>query len=71
MVFQHLCHDLVMIRYESLLYAISFPCELKQGVFSGVLISKDFKYWFPETKKANISGITSSCFAVNWVSTRC
>ncbi|PKS09830.1 hypothetical protein jhhlp_004453 [Lomentospora prolificans] len=35
-----------------------------QGVFSGVLISKDFKKWFPETNKANISGITSSCFAL-------
>ncbi|KAL2133848.1 hypothetical protein VTI74DRAFT_1571 [Chaetomium olivicolor] len=35
-----------------------------QGVFSGVLISSDFKYWFPETKKANISGITSSCFSL-------
>lgn len=35
-----------------------------QGVFSGVLISADFKYYFPETKKANISGITSSCFSV-------
>lgn len=35
-----------------------------QGVFSGVLISSDFKYWFPETNKANISGITSSCFSL-------
>ncbi|KAK4237951.1 general substrate transporter [Achaetomium macrosporum] len=35
-----------------------------QGVFSGVLISSDFKYWFPETKQANISGITSSCFSL-------
>jgi hypothetical protein len=35
-----------------------------QGVFSGVLISSDFKHWFPETKQANISGITSSCFSV-------
>jgi hypothetical protein len=35
-----------------------------QGVFSGVLISSDFKHWFPETKQASISGITSSCFAV-------
>ena len=35
-----------------------------QGVFSGVLISADFKHYFPETKKANISGITSSCFSV-------
>ncbi|CAI4212103.1 unnamed protein product [Parascedosporium putredinis] len=35
-----------------------------QGVFSGVLISKDFKKWFPETNEANISGITSSCFAL-------
>ena len=35
-----------------------------QGVFSGVLISADFKYYFPETKQANISGITSSCFSV-------
>ncbi|KAH8888391.1 general substrate transporter [Thozetella sp. PMI_491] len=35
-----------------------------QGVFSGVLISADFKYWFPETNNAGISGITSSCFAL-------
>ncbi|KAF5234227.1 hypothetical protein FAUST_7747 [Fusarium austroamericanum] len=35
-----------------------------QGVFSGVLISADFKYWFPETKVASISGIVSSCFAL-------
>ncbi|KAI1843932.1 hypothetical protein JX266_009988 [Neoarthrinium moseri] len=35
-----------------------------QGVFSGVLISSDFKYWFPETNNANISGITSSCFSL-------
>ncbi len=35
-----------------------------QGVFSGVLISSDFKYYFPETKQANVSGITSSCFSV-------
>jgi hypothetical protein len=35
-----------------------------QGVFSGVLISADFKYHFPETNDANISGITSSCFSV-------
>ncbi len=37
-----------------------------QGVFSGVLISADFKYYFPETKQANISGITSSCFSVRY-----
>lgn len=36
-----------------------------QGVFSGVLISKDFVKVFPETKNANISGITSSCFSVS------
>lgn len=36
-----------------------------QGVFSGVLISKDFIYHFPETKNANISGIVSSCFSVS------
>lgn len=35
-----------------------------QGVFSGVLISSDFKKWFPETNDADISGITSSSFAV-------
>ncbi|KAF5532053.1 sugar transporter STL1 [Fusarium mexicanum] len=35
-----------------------------QGVFSSVLISADFKYWFPETKAASISGIVSSCFAL-------
>ena len=35
-----------------------------QGVFSGVLISADFKKHFPETNNPNISGITSSCFAV-------
>lgn len=35
-----------------------------QGVFSGVLISSDFKEWFPETEDADISGITSSSFAV-------
>jgi hypothetical protein len=35
-----------------------------QGVFSGVLISSDFKHYFPETKQASISGITSSCFSV-------
>lgn len=36
-----------------------------QGVFSGVLISNDFKSHFPETNDANISGITSSCFSVS------
>lgn len=35
-----------------------------QGVFSGVLISSDFKKWFPETQDADISGITSSSFSV-------
>ncbi|KAH7258822.1 general substrate transporter [Fusarium redolens] len=35
-----------------------------QGVFSSVLISADFKHWFPETKVASISGIVSSCFAL-------
>ncbi|KXL46291.1 hypothetical protein M433DRAFT_65774 [Acidomyces richmondensis BFW] len=35
-----------------------------QGVFSGVLISKDFIKHFPQTKNANISGITSSCFSL-------
>ncbi|KAM0326679.1 hypothetical protein ACHAQA_006549 [Verticillium albo-atrum] len=35
-----------------------------QGVFSGVLISEDFKRWFPQTNNSNISGITSSCFAL-------
>lgn len=39
-----------------------------QGVFSGVLISADFKKHFPETNDANISGITSSCFAVSFSS---
>ncbi|CAM1504550.1 Fc.00g021410.m01.CDS01 [Cosmosporella sp. VM-42] len=36
-----------------------------QGVFSGVLISKDFKKHFPEVAAdPNVSGITSSCFAL-------
>ncbi|KAF8862704.1 general substrate transporter [Acephala macrosclerotiorum] len=35
-----------------------------QGVFSGVLISSDFKHLFPKTNNANISGITSSCFSL-------
>ncbi|KKY27063.1 putative glycerol proton symporter of the plasma subject to glucose-induced inactivation [Phaeomoniella chlamydospora] len=35
-----------------------------QGVFSGVLISKDFVQHFPETNNANISGITTSCFSL-------
>lgn len=35
-----------------------------QGVFSGVLISADFKSHFPETLHANTSGITSSCFSL-------
>jgi hypothetical protein len=35
-----------------------------QGVFSGVLISKDFTSHFPQVKNANINGITSSCFSV-------
>ncbi|KZN83386.1 Sugar transporter [Penicillium chrysogenum] len=35
-----------------------------QGVFSGVLISADFKKHFPQTKESNISGITSSCFSL-------
>ncbi|KAJ5976365.1 Major facilitator superfamily domain general substrate transporter [Penicillium waksmanii] len=35
-----------------------------QGVFSGVLISADFKKHFPETNDSNISGITSSCFSL-------
>ncbi|OJD35309.1 sugar transporter stl1 [Diplodia corticola] len=36
-----------------------------QGVFSGVLISKDFIDQFPETKNANVNGITSSCFSLS------
>lgn len=36
-----------------------------QGVFSGVLISADFKKLFPQTSDPNISGITSSCFSVS------
>ncbi|KAF7552906.1 hypothetical protein G7Z17_g3977 [Cylindrodendrum hubeiense] len=35
-----------------------------QGVFSGVLISADFKEHFPEIADPNISGITSSCFSL-------
>ncbi|KAF7562448.1 hypothetical protein G7046_g1674 [Stylonectria norvegica] len=35
-----------------------------QGVFSGVLISADFKKHFPQTSNPNISGITSSCFSL-------
>lgn len=35
-----------------------------QGVFSGVLISEDFIKHFPEVKRANVNGITSSCFSV-------
>ncbi|KAJ5812663.1 Major facilitator superfamily domain general substrate transporter [Penicillium riverlandense] len=35
-----------------------------QGVFSGVLISADFKKHFPQTENSNISGITSSCFSL-------
>ncbi|KAJ5116010.1 Major facilitator superfamily domain general substrate transporter [Penicillium angulare] len=35
-----------------------------QGVFSGVLISADFKKHFPETNNSNISGITSSSFSL-------
>ncbi|KAL1889576.1 hypothetical protein Sste5346_008825 [Sporothrix stenoceras] len=35
-----------------------------QGVFSGVLVSADFKKQFPQTLKSNISGITSSCFSL-------
>ncbi|KAJ9132515.1 General substrate transporter [Pleurostoma richardsiae] len=35
-----------------------------QGVFSGALISADFIRYFPETRKASISGITSSCFSL-------
>ncbi|KAJ5358303.1 Major facilitator superfamily domain general substrate transporter [Penicillium cataractarum] len=35
-----------------------------QGVFSGVLISADFKKHFPQIKNSNISGITSSCFSL-------
>ncbi len=36
-----------------------------QGVFSGVLISNDFLQLFPQTRDANIAGITSSCFSVS------
>ncbi|GME50436.1 sugar transporter stl1 [Neofusicoccum parvum] len=36
-----------------------------QGVFSGVLISKDFINHFPEVKNANVNGITSSCFSLS------
>lgn len=43
----------------------SHSSTMYQGVFSSVLISADFKYWFPETKVASISGIVSSCFAVS------
>ncbi|OIW31779.1 general substrate transporter [Coniochaeta ligniaria NRRL 30616] len=35
-----------------------------KGVFSGALISADFIRLFPQTKHANISGITSSCFSL-------
>lgn len=35
-----------------------------QGVFSGVIISADFKKHFPETSNANTSGITTSCFSL-------
>ncbi|CAK7232336.1 hypothetical protein SCUCBS95973_008225 [Sporothrix curviconia] len=35
-----------------------------QGVFSGVLVSADFKKHFPQTLNSNISGITSSCFSL-------
>ncbi|KAI1097985.1 putative sugar transporter [Jackrogersella minutella] len=35
-----------------------------QGVFAGVLISKDFKEQFPETLDASVSGITSSTFFI-------
>lgn len=42
-----------------------------QGVFSGVLISADFKKYFPETSAANISGITSSCFSVSDLEALC
>ena len=51
------CADL--IEYSSMAW---FGYD--QGVFSGVLISADFKKHFPETEDANVSGITSSCFAV-------
>ncbi|CAK7244577.1 MAG: hypothetical protein STHCBS139747_006121 [Sporothrix thermara] len=35
-----------------------------QGVFSGVLVSADFKKHFPQTLDSDISGITSSCFSL-------
>ncbi|KAK2776617.1 hypothetical protein FQN53_002560 [Emmonsiellopsis sp. PD_33] len=35
-----------------------------QGVFSGVLISEDFLKHFPDVRRANVNGITSSCFSV-------
>ncbi|KAK9452552.1 general substrate transporter [Dipodascopsis uninucleata] len=35
-----------------------------QGVFSGVIIAEDFIEHFPETKRANVNGITSSCFSL-------
>lgn len=35
-----------------------------QGVFSGVIISADFKKHFPETSNASVSGITTSCFSL-------
>ncbi|KAK9425952.1 putative General substrate transporter [Seiridium unicorne] len=33
-----------------------------QGVFAGVLVSKDFEAMFPQMSDANISGIVTSCF---------
>ncbi|KAK2744638.1 hypothetical protein FQN57_004243 [Myotisia sp. PD_48] len=35
-----------------------------QGVFSGVLISEDFLETFPDIRRANVNGITSSCFSL-------
>lgn len=39
-----------------------------QGVVSGMLISPDFIKVFPETEKADIQGITASCFSVGNIS---
>jgi MFS family permease len=65
----HSFHVMVWLRPGKLAHVVSGPgsrsSTVHQGVFSSVLISADFKYWFPETKTASISGIVSSCFAVS------
>ncbi|KAJ9161931.1 General substrate transporter [Coniochaeta hoffmannii] len=54
-----------LIAYLAVVNSVSMAhFGYDQGVFSGALISADFIKLFPQTRKADISGITSSCFSL-------